>query len=75
MPGPLTPVLDCSLVYLEIRDGPSARAYNSSQSHGAFTLTIEGERPVDAEVGELVVLIRKNSQQVVRLSYEKTMGY
>lgn len=65
MSGPPTPVLNCPLVYLEIRDGASTRAYNSSFSHGAFTLTIEGERQMGAELGTLVVLIRKDVQQVV----------
>jgi hypothetical protein len=71
MPGPPTPVLDCPLVYLEIRDGVSARAYNSSHSHGAFTLTIEGERRVDAEMGTIIVIIRKQTQQVVRISCDE----
>ncbi|KAG8360988.1 hypothetical protein FVEN_g1542 [Fusarium venenatum] len=66
MSGPPTPVLDCPLVYLEIRDGISARAYNS-QSHGTFTLTIEGQRRVDTETGALIILIRKETQQVVSL--------
>ncbi|OBS19564.1 hypothetical protein FPOA_11290 [Fusarium poae] len=71
MSGPPTPVLDCPLVYLEIRDDISARAYNS-QSHGIFTLTIEGQRPVDAETGALIVLIRKETQQVVSFRLTET---
>jgi hypothetical protein len=66
MAGPPTPVSRCPLVYLEIRDGPSARAYNSSHPHSAFTLTIEGERPIESEMGILVLLIHKGKQQVVR---------
>ncbi|RBR24055.1 uncharacterized protein FIESC28_03168 [Fusarium coffeatum] len=67
MPGPPTPVLNRPLVYLEIRDGESTRAYNSPFSHGALTLTIEGERQIDTELGALIVLIRKDVQQVVSL--------
>ncbi|RGP77639.1 hypothetical protein FLONG3_4212 [Fusarium longipes] len=67
MPGPPTPVLDCPLMYLEIRDGASAGGYHSSHPHGVFTLTIEGERRVDAQMGALIILIRKGTQQVVSL--------
>lgn len=74
MPGPPTPVLNRPLVYLEIRDGASTRAYNSPFSQGAFTLTIEGERQIDAAVGALIVLIRKDVQQVVWIRREETTG-
>ncbi|KAM5377664.1 hypothetical protein ACJA88_006345 [Fusarium oxysporum] len=66
MAGPPTPVSACPLIYLEIRDGASAKAYNSSHPHNAFTLTIEGERPIGSEMGILVLLIHKGKQQVVR---------
>ncbi|SCB65424.1 unnamed protein product [Fusarium graminearum] len=72
MSRPPTPVLDCPLVYLEIRDGASARACNSSQFNGIFTFTIEGQRRVDAEMGALIVLIRKEAQQVVSLRLPET---
>ncbi|KAF5660186.1 hypothetical protein FDENT_13794 [Fusarium denticulatum] len=64
MAGPPTPVSACPLVYLEIRDGAIAKAYNSSHPHSAFTLTIEGERPIGSEMGILVLLIHKGKQQV-----------
>lgn len=65
MAGPPTPVSACPLVYLEIRDGANAKAYNSSHPHSAFTLTIEGERSIGSEMGILVLLIHKGKQQVV----------
>ncbi|KAF5564489.1 hypothetical protein FPHYL_4737 [Fusarium phyllophilum] len=64
MAGPPTPVSACPLVYLEIRDGANAKAYNSSHPHSVFTLTIEGERPIGSEIGILVLLIHKGKQQV-----------
>ncbi|KAF5980527.1 hypothetical protein FCOIX_4783 [Fusarium coicis] len=64
MAGPPTPVSACPLVYLEIRDGANAKAYHSSHPHSAFTLTIEGERPIGSEMGILVLLIHKGKQQV-----------
>ncbi|KAF5608768.1 uncharacterized protein FSUBG_4437 [Fusarium subglutinans] len=64
MAGPPTPVSACPLVYLEIRDGANAKAYNSSRPYSAFTLTIEGERPIGSEMGILVLLIHKGKQQV-----------
>ncbi|WZH41666.1 uncharacterized protein QYS62_002621 [Fusarium acuminatum] len=65
MPGPPTPVSVCPLIYLEIRDGASARAYSSCRPHDVFTLTIEGERPIDAKMGTLIILIHRGVQQVV----------
>ncbi|KAF5020158.1 hypothetical protein F66182_7828 [Fusarium sp. NRRL 66182] len=74
MPGPPTPVSSCSLSYLEIRDGVSARACNTLQPHSVFTLTIEGERLIDAETGILILLIRHGRQQVVSLRLNKIGG-
>ncbi|KAH7206758.1 hypothetical protein DER44DRAFT_777694 [Fusarium oxysporum] len=74
MAGPPTPVSGCPLVYLEIRDGASAKAYNSSHPHNAFTLTIEGERPIGSEMGILVLLIHKGKQQVVSLRLSEIKG-
>lgn len=71
MPGPPTPVSVCPLIYLEIRDGASARAYSSSRPHDVFTLTIEGERPVDAKMGTLIILIHRGVQQVVCTSSDE----
>ncbi|CCT64417.1 uncharacterized protein FFB20_03254 [Fusarium fujikuroi] len=74
MAGPPTPVSACPLVYLEIRDGANAKAYNSSHPHSAFTLTIEGERSIGSEMGILVLLIHKGKQQVVSLRLSEIRG-
>lgn len=65
MPGPPTPVSCCPLKRLEIRDGGSAKAFNSCPPHSMFNLTIEGERPIGAETGTLILLIYQGVQQVV----------
>ncbi|KAF5538081.1 hypothetical protein FMEXI_9560 [Fusarium mexicanum] len=74
MAGPPTPVSACPLVYLEIRDGTNAKAYNSFHPHSAFTLTIEGERPIGSEMGILVLLIHKGKQRVVSLRLSEIKG-
>ncbi|KAF4978183.1 hypothetical protein FZEAL_5398 [Fusarium zealandicum] len=67
MPGPPTPVSGCPLRRLEILDGVSTRTYSSCLPNRIFRLTIEGERPIDAETGTLVLLVHQGTQQVVSI--------
>ncbi|KAM5377283.1 hypothetical protein ACJZ2D_005102 [Fusarium nematophilum] len=67
MPGPPTPVSCCPLKRLEIRDGVWARTYDSCRPQSIFTLTVEGERRLDAETGTLIVLIHHGTQQVISI--------
>ncbi|KAH6900738.1 hypothetical protein B0T10DRAFT_542990 [Thelonectria olida] len=65
MPGPPTPVSSCPLRRWEIREGISTRVYHSSRPRSIFTLTIEGERPVDSGTGTLIFLIHLGPRQLI----------
>ncbi|KAH6981128.1 hypothetical protein BKA56DRAFT_673562 [Ilyonectria sp. MPI-CAGE-AT-0026] len=67
MPGPPTPVSGCPLQRLEIRDGASTRVYHTCRPRNVFTLTLEGERPVDSKTGTLVLLIHNGQQRLISI--------
>ncbi|KAH7013482.1 hypothetical protein EDB80DRAFT_373352 [Ilyonectria destructans] len=67
MPGPPTPVSGCPLQRLEIRDGTSTRVYHTCRPRNVFTLTLEGERPVDSKTGTLVLLIHNGQQRLISI--------
>ncbi|KAF7546772.1 hypothetical protein G7Z17_g8205 [Cylindrodendrum hubeiense] len=65
MPGPPTPVSGCPLQRLEIREGASSRVYHTCRPRNVFTLTLEGERPVESKAGTLILLIFNGQQRMV----------
>ena len=65
MRGPPTPISACVLKRLEVRDGASSSIYNSTPPTSVFTVTLEGERPIDAETGTLILLIHHGHQLLV----------
>ncbi|PNY25462.1 Uncharacterized protein TCAP_04594 [Tolypocladium capitatum] len=70
MSRPPTPVSGCPLKRLEVRDGVQSRVFDSTDFASALTLTLEGQRSVDAERDSLVLLVHSGPQRMlsIRLS-------
>ncbi|POR34421.1 Uncharacterized protein TPAR_05394 [Tolypocladium paradoxum] len=65
-----TPVSGCPLKRLEVQDGVQSRVYDSTHFASALTLTLEGQRSVDAECDSLVLLVHSGPRRMlsIRLS-------
>lgn len=69
MPRPPTPVSGCPLKRLEVQDGVQSRVYDSTHFASALTLTLEGQRSVDAECDSLVLLVHSGPRRMVGMGF------